>query len=266
MKNKKGFTLIELLVVISIIALLLSIILPSLKNAKRLAQSVSCRANIKSLATAWFLYAEDHDGKLIGGSTYRALPENPPDWVYISPSLVNSTLGVAGGVAEMPLTDAIREPTITQGALWNYVGSLESYKCPGDVGTPYLRSYCIANTMNGHIGNWDDSAYVAQKKGEIASPANKFNFVEYDDRRVFRYGPWVCWVNKDAFVDMVALWHNKSSNFGFADGHAETHKWVDRRTYEQIEAQSFNFGSPENEDLKWLQRGYKAKSAGSRKP
>ena len=46
-KNEKGFTLIELLVVISIIALLLSILMPGLQKAKEKAQTTVCMSNIK---------------------------------------------------------------------------------------------------------------------------------------------------------------------------------------------------------------------------
>lgn len=58
----KGFTLIELLVVISIIALLLSILMPSLGRAKELARFVVCRSNIKNNGMAGILWAEDNDG------------------------------------------------------------------------------------------------------------------------------------------------------------------------------------------------------------
>ncbi len=64
MKKKKGFTLIELLVVISIIALLLSILLPSLRKAKEQAQMVICSTRQKNVLTAVNLYAADWDSKL----------------------------------------------------------------------------------------------------------------------------------------------------------------------------------------------------------
>jgi len=60
-KVKKGFTLIELLVVISIIAMLLSILMPSLQKAKQQAKAVICATNQKSLGTIWALYANDNE-------------------------------------------------------------------------------------------------------------------------------------------------------------------------------------------------------------
>ena len=51
-RSPKAFTLIELLVVISIIALLIAILLPALKNARDAARSVSCMSNMHQLAIA----------------------------------------------------------------------------------------------------------------------------------------------------------------------------------------------------------------------
>ncbi|MBN1436169.1 MAG: prepilin-type N-terminal cleavage/methylation domain-containing protein [Sedimentisphaerales bacterium] len=60
--KKKAFTLIELLVVVSIIALLISILLPALSRAREQAKAVACRSNIKQIGIGFFYYAEDYDG------------------------------------------------------------------------------------------------------------------------------------------------------------------------------------------------------------
>lgn len=60
----KAFTLIELLVVISIIALLLSIMLPSLAKARELAKRVVCANNVKQLVLGVPLYASDNKDKM----------------------------------------------------------------------------------------------------------------------------------------------------------------------------------------------------------
>lgn len=69
-KNNKGFTLIELLVVISIIAVLMSILMPALGRVKEQAKTVVCSNNLRQLGLAWRFYAEDNDNWLscaIGG-------------------------------------------------------------------------------------------------------------------------------------------------------------------------------------------------------
>jgi prepilin-type N-terminal cleavage/methylation domain-containing protein len=58
---KKAFTLIELLVVIAIIALLLSIVVPSLRMAKEHARRTICGTGLKSMGTAFALYAQTND-------------------------------------------------------------------------------------------------------------------------------------------------------------------------------------------------------------
>jgi prepilin-type N-terminal cleavage/methylation domain-containing protein/prepilin-type processing-associated H-X9-DG protein len=58
--RRRAFTLIELLVVIAILSLLVSILLPSLQNAKELARSVLCRSNQAGVGKAFMFYANDY--------------------------------------------------------------------------------------------------------------------------------------------------------------------------------------------------------------
>ena len=55
-----GFTLVELLVVISIIAMLLSILMPSLQKAREMAKSTVCKSQLKQFGIALQTYAEDN--------------------------------------------------------------------------------------------------------------------------------------------------------------------------------------------------------------
>ncbi len=75
-----GFTLVELLVVIGIIAVLISILLPTITRAKEQAKSAVCLSNLRQIGTGFALYANDFSG-YIPPHGYRSLTNTPPGYV-----------------------------------------------------------------------------------------------------------------------------------------------------------------------------------------
>jgi prepilin-type N-terminal cleavage/methylation domain-containing protein/prepilin-type processing-associated H-X9-DG protein len=65
---RAGFTLVELLVVVSIIALLISILLPSLRKAREQAKELKCAAQLASFGRGFYAYATSNDDYLCSGS------------------------------------------------------------------------------------------------------------------------------------------------------------------------------------------------------
>lgn len=66
--RREAFTLIELLVVVTIIALLMAILVPSITMAREAARRVVCASNIRQLDAANFVYAGDNFGQTVPGT------------------------------------------------------------------------------------------------------------------------------------------------------------------------------------------------------
>jgi prepilin-type processing-associated H-X9-DG protein/prepilin-type N-terminal cleavage/methylation domain-containing protein len=77
---KKSFTLIELLVVIAIIAILASILMPALSQARERGRLSTCTNNLKGLGTALANYADDFDDFIIPSHPHFNMDNGSPCW------------------------------------------------------------------------------------------------------------------------------------------------------------------------------------------
>ena len=69
-KVRRAFTLVELLVVISIIALLISLLLPALAQAKQSAMTTVCAANLRGIGQLLNEYSNSYEGAIPYGNSY----------------------------------------------------------------------------------------------------------------------------------------------------------------------------------------------------
>lgn len=81
-ENKNGFTLIELLVVISIIALLMSILMPALAYGRKAAKRIVCASRMRQISLAFDLYSADWDDWIITAKDVRAHIDGQAAWNF----------------------------------------------------------------------------------------------------------------------------------------------------------------------------------------
>lgn len=141
-KERSGFTLIELLVVVAIIALLISILLPSLARARELAKRTTCAANMSGMGKGYYTYAtENNDSWPVAApnSTMRTNPQAVAYWnmTGMNGGMTNQT--PSGDPASMANTTYYQQLSVTR-CEWQLIKtggtSPKSFICPSSSDTP----------------------------------------------------------------------------------------------------------------------------------
>lgn len=78
-----GFTLIELLVTVAIISILMALLFPALSSAKEKGRDISCKGNLRQMATSIMMYTADYNGwmPITWGAYNPALPIYAETWI-----------------------------------------------------------------------------------------------------------------------------------------------------------------------------------------
>jgi len=197
----RGFTIVELLVVISIIALLISLLLPSLGRARDAARSIQCMSKLKSMGLAIAVYGNDHDGNLLPAVRYYESPAQDGIAVYI-PWWWKWTL------YQGYLEDASANPqTPSFDASW-------FWRCPALLPTADLARYALNDRghtdRNRSVRGWPDTP---RKLIDIPQPSHLISISDATNE-IHDWGIG----NPSGFT---YLSHLGQCNMVFLDGHAE---------------------------------------------
>jgi prepilin-type N-terminal cleavage/methylation domain-containing protein/prepilin-type processing-associated H-X9-DG protein len=289
--RKRGFTLVELLVVISIIAVLLAVLLPSLNKAKLQATAIVCSFHVRTLSMAWCLYAGENSEKIVGAHTWLGGQNSVSGKYYEKAGYFTNRAyleAVTSNIKPNYLTCWVewpqrengyaisKDPTMEEeirgvkgGLLFPYTGKkYEVYHCPSDKriiekgnNKGGYRSYSIAGSMDGFFARTGvDPVKTIKKTTQISIPSNKYVFVEerWLGSPGYNFDGWQLLPTGDDWTDPVSIAHGNKSILGFADGHTKAIKWQDKRTIQLSNSINGNVpkNQPDNPDLKYMQQGW----------
>ncbi len=83
-RESRGFTLIELLVVVAIMAILITLLLPSIKNSMNRARTIECASILREIGQMTLTYVNDHEGRLPGvGIAAKGASFSEHTWVEL---------------------------------------------------------------------------------------------------------------------------------------------------------------------------------------
>jgi prepilin-type N-terminal cleavage/methylation domain-containing protein/prepilin-type processing-associated H-X9-DG protein len=242
--SQHGFTLTELLVVLATLAILVAMLLPALAATQPRSKAYQCLNNMRQLALAGTLYADEHNESLPLNFDPR-YTGTVPGWIWNgSPAWITSILDWTSGTYNTNTADLVDD---RYSLLGGYLGrNYEVFACPACAyyvssiqrsrGWDHrMRSVAMNAAVGGGPKNpaanfgWNPSSwYVASKSTDFNNPGPAQTWVFTDehpdsiDDALLYASPYPT----ATFIQLPANQHDGAAGITFGDGHVEMHKWT----------------------------------------
>ena len=237
-RDRRAFTLMELLVVVVTLGILALLLVPALADTRPQSKAFQCLNNMRQMASAWTLYAEDnHDHLAINADPHAFIGGGGPT------SWINGVLDWSTGQQNTNTTYLVDD---RHSLLGNYLGrSAKVFACPATatfVSPPQralgwsARSHSVS--MNAAVGDgakfeqpgnpfgWT-SWHVARKSTDFHNPAPSGVWVFADEHpdSIDDALMYVANYPVGSIIELPGSQHDGAGGIAFADGRAEIHKW-----------------------------------------
>lgn len=194
-EQKSGFTLIELLIVVAIIAVLVALALPAIRNAQAQSLSVKCASNMMQLGKATLLYASDNELRL-------------PQSSHQGDSWTNALQPYASGKITFRCpADEVKTRTIT------YV--INDFLTAAPCGAEYLSDQNLSRLVC--VKKPSQTVFFMELSRTAGTP-DHLHLAQYQ---------WDGQIPVSEFASLVGVERHpgKKSNYLFADAHVESISW-----------------------------------------
>lgn len=222
-----AFTLIELLVVVAIIAMLISILLPSLSKARSMARMVKCASIQKQFGTAHHMYANESDDWFVP----HTLNGTRLAWYRNIKWRANLSLSPGSNYPDGLVCPDVPEQFRTSAGK-NYGGNGTA-----DSSSPYDPNMTKVEDLPYNEGDYSTTATLTgigqgrrTLRSRVKSPSEKLQLVDGADWNVSKWNAnyavhWDVYpelnLNEGGAWNVTSYRHNEGANILMFDGHAE---------------------------------------------
>jgi prepilin-type N-terminal cleavage/methylation domain-containing protein/prepilin-type processing-associated H-X9-DG protein len=225
--DKDAFTLIELLVVLAAISILGSLLLPAMARTRIRSGDAGCLSNKRQMMVAWAAYAADNADIMVPNAPIGVSPSQA--WIDTATYGTESWGNSSANTNPASLEDV---------PFFRYLtGGVTAYRCPSDnlpsANGTRLRSISMVGSMGGisqsaTVRNYNSPGVVFVKLGDLTRLAPGAAIV-FADESMCSLNDGYLQIDTQGtdgyFPDIPANYHDGAGSFGYADGHAEIHKW-----------------------------------------